>query len=89
MTEKLETETVENTPALEALLIKRLRAFLATAGPRVHADDCGRAVLKFELYAGDVHYLDDDTPYLTAHVEETFTSDDIEGHIGPIAKGRR
>ena len=86
MNDQAEEETRENTASLEDLLVARLRAWLSKEGPRVHGDDAAAAEITFSLYAGEVGYLDDDTPYITAHVEEKTTADEIGGWIP--ARGR-
>ncbi len=77
MSEKKETRA--NTPELEERLIERLRAWLRKEGPRVvNNSDCFSSI-EFHLFNGEVGYLDDDTPYLSAKVEEKTTTDDVEG----------
>lgn len=76
-------ETRANTPELEEQLVERLRAWLRKEGPRVVSNSDCFSSIEFHVFHGEFGYLDDDTPYLSAKVEEKTTTDDVEGWIAP------
>lgn len=84
-----ERETKENTAKLEDELVARLRAWVRTNATRVHRarlrSGVNAASITFTIQDGDVCYLDDNTPYLSARVEERTDSSEVDGWFDEAA----
>lgn len=74
-------ETKQNTQKLADVLAARVTHWTAEAARRVTSGDSETASIKITVYSGELSHLDDDTPYLVAHVEESADASDIEGWV--------
>lgn len=78
-----EQETRDNTPKMIDQLEQRLREWLEREAPRMVSNrginHMSHASITFRIFAGETGYLDDDTPCLSARVEEKASHDEIEG----------
>lgn len=75
---KIRIEEPYELDPLVGKLIKRLRVFMARAAERVTSET---EVATLEITIMDPSWEDDGTPYLSAQIKETFTTDEVAGHV--------
>lgn len=79
-------ETRENTPSLKDRLTEKLHDWIDQMGPRIHGSSFHIAEIKFSIFTSETMYLDDDTPFIDAKIEESMHIEEIGGWIGEPRK---
>ena len=75
--EQKQEEPYELDPLVDKL-VERLRAFMVRAAEDVTGET---DIATLEIAIMNPQWEDDDMPYLEAHIKETFTAEEVSGHV--------